>query len=100
MAAREFQFDFAHSEPTPIRRPQRQLVVLKTEKNPVEDVASFVRRDCVRSLAQSVAQLFLPDGDDFRIVECWQRRKSFFEQPEDCAKALAAPEGSSDLCVN
>src|SRR5437667_6028311 len=100
MAAREFQFDFAHSEPTPIRRHQRQLVVLKTEKNPVEDVASFVRRDCVRSLAQSVAQIFLPDGDNFRILEFWQRRKFFFGQPEDFEKALAAPDGSSVLSVN
>src|SRR5213080_5350566 len=81
MAAREFQLDFAHSEPTPIRRHQRQLVVLKTEKNPVEDVASFVRRDCVRSLAQSVAQIFLPDGDNFRILEFWQRRKFFLGNP-------------------
>ena len=100
MAAREFQLDFAHSEPTPIRRHQRQLVVLKTEKNPVEDVASFVRRDCVRSLAQSVAQIFLPDGDNFRILEFWQRRKFFFGQPEDFEKALAAPDGSSVLSVN
>src|SRR5204862_8000742 len=95
MAAREFQFDFAHSEPTPIRRHQRQLVVLKTEKNPVEDVESFVRRDCVRSLAQSVAQIFLPDGDNFRILEFWQRRQFFFGQPEYFAKALSARSASS-----
>src|SRR5438105_7971736 len=100
MAAWEFQFDFAHSEPTPIGRHQRQLVILKTEKNPVEDVASFVRRDCVRSLAQSVAQIFLPDGDNFRILEFWQRRKFFLGQPEDFEKTLAASDGSGILSVN
>src|SRR5205814_4305888 len=82
MAAREFQLDFAHSEPTPIRCHQRELVVLKTEKNAVEDVASLVSRYCVRSLAQSVAQIFLPDGDNFCILELWQRRKFFLGQPE------------------
>src|SRR4029077_10845580 len=89
-----------HCEPTPIRRHQRQLVVLKTEKNPVEDVASFVRRDCVRSLAQSVAQIFLPDGDNFCVLELWQRRKFFLGQPEDFEKALAAPDGSSIFSIN
>src|SRR5881398_2519539 len=80
MAAREFQLDFGHSEPTPIRRHQRQLVVLKTEENPVEDVASFVSRYRVRSLAQPVAQIFLPDGDNFCVLELWQRRKCFLGQ--------------------
>src|SRR6266487_1563844 len=100
MAAREFQLDFAHSEPTPIRRDQCQLVVLKTEKNPVEDVPSFVSRYRVRSLAQSVAQIFLPDGDNFCVLELWQRRKFFLGQPEDFEKALAAPDGSGIFSVN
>src|SRR5207237_9742751 len=100
MTAREFQLDFAHSEPTPIRRHQRQLVVLKTEKNPVEDVASFVSRYRVRSLAQSVAQIFLPDGDNFCVLELWQRRELFLGQPEGFEKTLANPGGSGIFSVN
>src|SRR5437667_8789606 len=100
MAARAFQLGFAHSEPTPIRRHQRQLVVLKTEKNPVEDVASFVSRYRVRSLAQSVAQIFLPNRDNFCILELWQRWKFFLGQPEDFEKALPAPDGSSIFSIN
>src|SRR5207237_10716237 len=100
MTAREFQLDFAHSEPTPIRRHQRQLVVFKTEKNPVEDVASFVSRYRVRSLAQSVAQIFLPDGDNFCVLELWQRREFFLGQPEDFEKTLATPDGSGIFSVN
>src|SRR4030095_249989 len=100
MAAREFQLDFHHSESTPIRRHQRQLVVLETEKNAVEDVASFIRRYRVRSLAQSVAQIFLPNRDNFRVLEFWQRWKFFFGQPEDFEKALAAPDGSGIFSIN
>src|SRR2546430_9062372 len=100
MTAREFQLDFAHSEPTPIRRHQRQLVVLKTEKNPVEDVASFVSRYRVRSLAQSVAQIFLPDGDNFCVLELWQRREFFLRQPAGFEKNFAPPDGSGIFFLN
>src|SRR5580704_11409713 len=100
MAAREFQFDFDHGEPTPIRRHQRQLVFLETEKHAVQDVASFVRRDCVRRLAQSVAQIFLPNRDNFCVLELWQWWKFFFGQSEDFEKALAAPDGSSIFSIN
>src|ERR1700704_1635603 len=100
MAAREFQLDFDHGEPTPIRRHQRQLVILKTEKNAVEDVASFVCRYRVRSLAQSVAQIFLPNRDNFCILEFGQRRKFFLGQPEDFEKALTAPDGSGIFSIN
>src|SRR5436305_12638903 len=100
MTAREFQLDFAHSEPTPIRRHQRQLVVFKTEKNAVEDVASFVSRYRVRSLAQSVAQIFLPDGDNFFVLELWERREFFLRPAEDFEENLANPDGSGIFYVN
>src|SRR5438093_13302461 len=100
MTAPEFQLDFAHSEPTPIRRHQRQLVVFKTEKHPVEDVASFVSRYRVRSLAQSVAQFFLPDADNFCVLELWQRREFFLGQPEDFEETLATPDGRGMFSVN
>src|SRR5436189_2114527 len=100
MAAREFQFDFGHGEPAPIRRHQRQFVFLKTEKNAVEDIAGLVSRNCVRRLAQAVAQIFLPNRYDFRVLELWQRWKFLLGQAEDFEKALAAPDGSSIFSIH
>ena len=71
VAARKFEIDVDHREPAPVGRDEGELVVLETEEDAVENVARFVGRDRIGGLAQTVAQILLPDGDDL-----WSRRIS------------------------
>src|SRR5262249_6947389 len=100
MAARELQLDLDHGTPPPIGCDQRQLGLLETEKDPVENVASLICRYGIGSLTQSVAQILLPNRDNLRVFEFWQRRKFFFGQPENFEKALSAPNGSGVLSID
>ena len=68
VAARKFELDVDHREAAAIGRDQRELVFLEAEENAVEDVARLIGRDGVGSLAQAVAQILLPNRDDFGVL--------------------------------
>src|SRR4051794_6021889 len=104
MAARKLELEIDHREPPTICRDQRELVILEAEQDAVQDVARFIGRDRVGSLAQSVAQILLPNSDDFRSFELRQRRKFLFRQTENLEVALSTADGrrvfSIDLDLN
>src|SRR5438045_6148301 len=100
MAAREFELDVHHGKPAAIRCHQRELVFFEAKEQAVEDVTRFVSRDRIRRLPQSVAQILLPNRNDFRAVKLRQRWELFFRQAEDFEKALAASNGSRVLSVD
>ena len=100
MAAREFQLDFRHGQPAPVRCNQRQLIVPETKQNTVEHVASLVGRYGIGSFAHTIAQIFLPNRDNFRLLEFWQRRKFVFGQPENFEEALTAAYRSGIFSIH
>ena len=93
VAAREFELDIDHRQAASIGRDQREFVFLEAEEDAVEHVARLVGRDRVGSFAQAVAQILLPNRDNFRVLKFRQRRKFLLRQAEDLEKALAAADG-------
>src|SRR5204862_929850 len=91
MASGKLQLDVDHGQTPAIGRDKRQFVLLETEKQAVEDVTGLIGRDRVRGLAQSVAQILLPDGNDLRSLEFRQGRKLFLRQSQDLEKTLPTP---------
>ena len=100
VAARKFQFDVDHGQAPAIRGDERELVFLQAKQDAVQNVTRFVGRNRVGGLAQSIAQILLPNRDHLRAFKFRQRRKLFFGQPEDLEKALAAADRSRVLPID
>src|SRR5207253_10946270 len=71
----------------------------ETEQNAVEHVAGLVGRYGIGSLAQAVAQIFLPNGDHFRSLEFRQRRKFILRQAKNFEETLAAADRSGIFAI-
>ena len=100
MAAREFQFDVEHSKPTPVRGHKGEFVVLETEKDAIEHVTGLVRRNGIGSFAQAIAQVFLTNRHNLRVLKFRQGRKLFLGQPKNLEKALPASDGRGVLSID
>src|SRR5262249_5259737 len=66
--------------------------VLETEQHAIEHVTGFIGRNRIGSFAQTVAQIFLPNRDDFRAFKFRERRKLVLWQTENLKEALAATD--------
>src|SRR5213596_4011231 len=93
MAAREFQFDVEHSKPAPVCGHKGEFVVLETEKDAIEHVTGLVRRNGIGSFAQAIAQVFLTDRHNLRVLKLRQGRKLFLRQAKNFEEALPASDG-------
>src|SRR6266487_761019 len=100
MTAREFQFDVKHSEPASIRGHKGEFVVLETEKDTIEHVTGLVRRNGIGRFAQAVAQVFLTNRHNLRILKFRQRRKLFLRQSKNFEEALPASDGRGVLSID
>src|SRR5438067_3364377 len=100
MAAREFQFDVEHSKPTPVRGYKGELVVLETEKDAIEHVTGLVRRNGIGRFAQAVAQVFLTNRHNLRVLKFRQGRKLFLRQSKNFEEALPASDGRGVLSID
>src|SRR5438132_9832407 len=100
MAAREFQFDVEHSKPAPVRGQKAEFVILETEKDAIEHVTGLVRRNGIGSFAQAIAQVFLTDRHNLRVLKLRQGRKLFLRQAKNFEEALPAPDGRGVLSID
>src|SRR6266567_2162665 len=100
MAAREFQFDVQHRKPAPIRGYKGEFVVLETEKDAIEHITGLVRRNGIRSFAQAIAQFFLTNRHNLRVLKFRQGRKLFLGQSKNLEKALPASDGCGVLSID